>query len=275
MCGSLPEPKSVKPADLKSSSYTPIATTRRLGNFQALALQSLGEFLGTFFFLFIGLGSVPAAAKYDHPAASFITISLAFGLGLAISVFIFYRISGGVFNPALSVALFATGHFSLVKAGAYIVSQLAGAEVAALAVKGLFSAGEGVTYSLANKLNGIGPIQAIVAEALLTAPLGLLVYFLAVDKARVTFLAPFFIGLYVATAHLVLSPYTGTSLNPARSLAGSLVSAEFPDHYVFWAGPILGALLSAGIYKLYSHFDYTQLNGDQDAESDGAIRLPA
>ncbi|KAI8811071.1 aquaporin-like protein [Cladochytrium replicatum] len=263
--------------EASSSSYVhPAATTRRLTEFQALLLQGLGELLGTFFFLFIGLGSVPASLKYDQPAASFLTVSLAFGFGLVIAVFIFYRISGGVLNPALSVALFATGHFSAIKAGIYIAAQLIGAQLAAHAVKGLFPVPELDFYSLANKLNGLNAFQGIVAEAILTAPLGLLVYFLAVDKARVTFLAPLFIGLYVATAHLVLSPYTGTSLNPARSYAGSVVSGDWSDHYVFWLGPILGALLSSGIYKLYTHFDYVQLNGDQDADAPaGSIRLPA
>ncbi|KAJ3127100.1 hypothetical protein HK098_006797 [Nowakowskiella sp. JEL0407] len=241
-----------------------------------LFLQGFAEFLGTFFFIFIGLASVPAAivASEGGNSTAMLTISLAFGLGLAIAVFIFYRISGGVLNPAISVALIVTGNFSIIKAGVYIIAQLLGAQVAGHAVRFLFSTGS--EYSLANKLNGIGAVQAVVAEALLTMPLVLIVYFLAVEKSKVTFLAPLFIGLYVFVAHLILSPFTGTSLNPARSWGGIIVSGDaWADQWVFVAGPTLGAVLAGFLYNFFKHVDYKKLNAGQDADHDeGSIRLP-
>ncbi|KAJ1553903.1 hypothetical protein HK096_005876 [Nowakowskiella sp. JEL0078] len=244
-------------------------------NFTNLFLQGLAELIGTFFFIFIGLGSVPAALKASEGgnSTSLLTISLAFGFGLAIAVFIVYRISGGVLNPAISIALIVTKNFTVLKGSVYIVAQLLGAQLAGHAVRGLLPTGS--DFSLANSLNGINSVQGIIVEAILTAPLVLIVYFQAVEKSKVTFLAPLFIGIYVFVAHLVLSPFTGTSLNPARSWAGAVVSGDFSDHYVFWVGPILGALLAALFYELYKKVDYLKLNGGQDADHpEGSIRLP-
>lgn len=134
-------------------------------------------------------------------------------------------------------------------------------------------AAAGVTHGLlpgpllvANALSdNVSIARGLFLEMFLTAPLVLTVYFLAVEKHRSTFLAPIGIGISVFIAHLCGTNYTGTSLNPARSFGPAVISGFVGYHWIFWLGPLLGALLSYGVYALLKYLGYWTANPGQDA----------
>ena len=161
----------------------------------------------------------------------------------------------GHLNPAVSVGLLAGGEMSLIKCGLYIVAQCVGATLGAGVLYGVTP--EGRRGSLA--ANGLGegadavhPAAGILLEAVLSMVLVLVVYATAVDSAnRISpGLAPLLIGLTVTAAHLVCIPYTGTSINPARSLGPVLVMGSLDvDHWVFWVGPLVGGAIGGIVYN--------------------------
>ncbi|KAJ3245327.1 hypothetical protein HDU78_009572 [Chytriomyces hyalinus] len=235
-----------------------------------LALQAATEWLGMFLFVFIALGGVQSALKTNaadlatDPTLAFVEISLCFGFGLATAIFFCYRISGGALNPAVNFGLLVAGVMDVKTAFVYTVAQLLGATVACGAVSAIFPG----DFAGANQIfDGVGTIQAFLLEAILTFGLVLTVLFLAVEKSRITFLAPLIIGIYVFIAHLLAIPYTNTSINPARSFGASVVSGSWKDHWVFWIGPLLGGYVAGLVYRLYMIADYTELNAGQDADS--------
>ncbi|KAI9359976.1 aquaporin-like protein [Zopfochytrium polystomum] len=243
----------------------------------SLLLQSLAEFYGTFLFLFLSLAGVQSAI-FQGPAPTFVLqIALVFGLALATAVFLTFRISGGALNPAVNLGLLVAGKMDPVKAAAYTVAQSAGAVAACAAVAAAFPGSHGKAFFGANAVQ-IDPAtgapvctvaQAFAIEAVLTAGLVLVVLFLAVDKQRVTFLAPLLIGLYVFIAHLIAIPYTNTSINPARSLGASVVAGVWSDHWIFWAAPLAGGAVAGLVHRFFKAVDYEKLNQGQDADSDG------
>jgi aquaporin rerated protein, other eukaryote len=110
-------------------------------------------------------------------------------------------------------------------------------------------------------------VQGFFIEMMLTFQLVLTIYLLAVEKHRATFLAPLGIGLSLFTAELAGVYYTGGSLNPARSFGPCVANREFPlQHWIYWAGPVCGAILAAGFYKLLKVLRYESCNPGQDGE---------
>merc|ERR1712013_31386 len=197
----------------------------------------VAELLGTMLLVIIGCG---AAIQWK---TSFDTtqVSLAFGLAVMGIASFTGHISGGNLNPAVSMGLLVGGNLSLLKFLVYVIAQCIGAVMGA--VRGSLG-----SNGLAE---GVTPFGAMVMELLMTMVLVLVVYASAVDSANKTasMVAPLLIGLTVTVAHLVLMPYTGTSINPARSLGPALVSGAVDDHWVFWVGPLLGGALGGLLYK--------------------------
>jgi len=247
-------------------------------------IAAIGEFLGTFLFLFFGFSAVqcvklaafdPAKAEQNNAAAAVPTIplllyiSFAFGFSLAVNVFLFYRVSGGLFNPAVTLAVTVLGKMPPVKAVILVVAQLIGGIFAA-GLAEIMLPGDLAVDTTINYATGITTTQALFFEAFLTFELVFTILMLAVEKHRATFVAPLVIGLALFIAHLASIPFTGASLNPARSFGPAVVTANF-DHYhwVYWVGPGLGALAAAGFYKLLILLDYTTANPGQD--DDGII----
>ena len=155
----------------------------------------------------------------------------------------------------MSVGLLAGGELSLIKCGLYIIAQIVGAILGAGVLFGVTP--EGRRGSLG--ANGLGegadavhPAAGILLEAVLTMMLVLVVYATAVDSAnRISpGLAPLMIGLTVTAAHLVCIPYTGTSINPARSLGPIIVTGTLDtNHWVFWVGPLVGGVFGGVVYN--------------------------
>ncbi|XP_021490655.2 aquaporin-5 [Meriones unguiculatus] len=205
------------------------------------------EFLATLIFVFFGLGS---ALKWPSALPSILQISLAFGLAIGTLAQALGPVSGGHINPAITLALLVGNQISLLRALFYVAAQLVGA-----------IAGAGILYWLAptnargnlavNSLsNSTTPGKAMVVELILTFQLALCV-FSSTDSRRTSPVGSpaLSIGLSVTLGHLVGIYFTGCSMNPARSFGPAVVMDRFSSsHWVFWVGPIVGAILAAILY---------------------------
>merc|ERR1712128_383814 len=216
-----------------------------------LAKSLFAEVLGTAILVLVGCG----AALNWKTSFDVTQVSLAFGLAVTAMVAVTGHVSGGHLNPAVSVGLLAGGELSQLKCGLYIVAQCVGATLGAGVLYGVTP--EGRRGSLAG--NGLGdgadavhPAAGLLLEAMLSMMLVLVVFATAVDSANKVSpgLPPLLIGLTVAAAHLVCIPFTGTSINPARSFGVSLVSMDWgKGHWVFWLAPLLGGALGGILYN--------------------------
>lgn len=215
----------------------------------SLLRRSLAEMLGTFALVFIGVGSV--AAKY-YPDANYGLFGIAMAHGIVLSVMITatMAISGGHLNPAVSLGLLVARRTTARTAGAYIVAQLAGAVIGALAVKAIFPLG--VTRPIALGTPAIaGNVQlsqAIGLEAILTFFLVSAVFGTCVNSEGPK-VGGFGVGLVVLFGVLVGGPLTGAAMNPARAFGPALVAGQWVAHGVYWVGPILGGVLAALLWE--------------------------
>jgi len=218
----------------------------------------VAEFIGSVFFIFVACGAAMSTAqKFTHPGTITLGVSFAFGFTLFAIAFMIGHISGGHLNSALTLAFVITGKLSPVKGFFYFLAQLTGGLVGGSLLLALLP----VDYRQANCFasnilaEGVTPAMGFFIEFFLTAFL-LLVVGAAVDTAKSNrTLVPLAIGMAVMVCHLIAIPVTGTSLNPTRSFAsaaaahyaqGGICSHVWDDHWVFWFGPIFGAI--AGLY---------------------------
>jgi aquaporin PIP len=198
----------------------------------------------------------PAFAAEASVSISRITaIAAVFGFMIALLVFSTAHVSGGHLNPAVSFALLLNRKISLVRFVAYVIVQCCGACLGAVFAKSLnptvyAAAGRGVNSVNTALFAGMDDWTALGGEIIGTGILVLTVLASAdVSNAVIT---PVVVGLAVFVAHLCLIPIDGCSINPARSFGASAVAGEWPDHWIFWLGPLLGALLAVIVYSLYA-----------------------
>ncbi|KAJ3168166.1 hypothetical protein HDU88_001604 [Geranomyces variabilis] len=239
------------------------------------ALAASVETLGTFLFLFAAYGAVnaastAAAAEGGPPGvvgvAGTLMIATSFGLSLLVVAWALYRVLGGLLNPAVTVALVISKAITPRRGLMFLFAQVIGALVAGAVVEGLFPG----PFTGANaRKNGISLTQAFFLEIILTALFTIVVLMLAVEKSKHTYLAPVGIGLALFLVHLVAVPYTGCSVNPARSFAASVFEGTWDDHWIFWLAPILGGVLASLFHMAIRRIDYESLNPGQDAAHDG------
>ncbi|NMG36630.1 aquaporin Z [Azoarcus sp. TTM-91] len=217
------------------------------------------EFIGTFWLVFGGCGSAVLAAGFPELGIGFVGVSLAFGLTVLTMAYAVGHISGGHFNPAVSIGLWAAGRFPATGLLPYIAAQVLGG-LAAGGVLYLIASGKAgfdVTAGFAS--NGFGDHSpggyslqaALVAEVVLTA-LFLIVILGATDRRAPAGFAPIAIGLCLTLIHLISIPVTNTSVNPARSTAVALYVGDWAvaQLWLFWLAPIVGAVLGAAIYRV-------------------------
>jgi len=202
----------------------------------------VAEFLGVFMLTFIGAGAV-ILNTYRDASVGLVGIALANGLAYAIAVTATLNASGGHVNPAVTIGLWSVGRIGWKQAGLYVVAQLLGAVLAALALKGLFPAGAGHVAQLgAPRLATETTItQGVLIEAILTFFLAFAVMATAVDAAAPK-VAGWAIGLAVAMGILAGGGITGAAMNPARAFGPALVANAWVSHLAYWIGPILGAV---------------------------------
>ena len=198
------------------------------------------EFLGTFLLLLAGAGSI-IVGKVD-----LLGVALAHGLAIFVAATALGAISGGHFNPAISLAFFATKRISGKDLVLYIVSQLAGATVASLLLKWIFDGTSTPGFTTATST------QALVAEAVATATLALVIWGSAVDtRNNAGGLAPLAIGLTITANIMTFGPLTGAALNPARWFGPALVAGSWNNAWVYIVGPSLGAIVAALSYEYF------------------------
>lgn len=203
------------------------------------------EFIGTFALTFVGISSICVNA-------GLIGVALAHGLTIACMASAMGYISGGMFNPAVTIGVLVGGKIKMQDAVAYILVQLLGAFIGAVMVKIVFppSMYEAVSLGTPMLAPGIDAIGGIVMEIFLTFFLVLVVYGTAID-ARAPKLAALFIGLTVTFDILAGGPVTGASMNPARTFGPALAGGYWAGHYIYWIGPMLGGVLAGFVYKQF------------------------
>ena len=212
----------------------------------------LAEIAGTFMFFVIGAGSIVASVAAGSPANALIAIALAHGLALAIAVSVFGAISGGHFNPAVTLALAIARKHPWNRVLTYWAAQLIGAVLAGLVLRLFFEpyyAAETATHLGTPTLAPtVSAGLAILIEAVLTVFLVWTVFGTAVSP-NAPKIAGFGIGLIVTADILVGGPLTGAAMNPARHFGPAIVSGYLDNWYVYWIGPFIGAALAALSYR--------------------------
>lgn len=225
--------------------------------------QLAAEGLGTFWLVFGGCGSAVLAAGFPELGIGFHGVALAFGLTVLTMAYAVGGISGGHFNPAVSVGLAVAGRFPASRLLPYIAAQLAGAILAAAALYVIASGQPGFTAG-GFAANGYGEhspggyslTAALLIEVILTAFFLLVILGATHGRAPVGF-APIAIGLALTLIHLISIPVTNTSVNPARSTSQALFAdgGALGQLWLFWVAPILGAVIGAVIWKAVGEKD--------------------
>ncbi|KAH6876633.1 aquaporin-like protein [Thelonectria olida] len=246
-----------------------------LSTFSRHLVAASGEFVGTFLFLYFGYaGNLMALLQTPYAAANGgiasttdIWIAFSYGFSLLVNVWAFYRISGGLFNPAVTLGLCLGGQLPWMRAVFLIPAQLLGSMCAGGLVDAMFPG----NIAQANTL--LGPdtsvTRGVFLEMIFTAQLVFVVFMLAAEKSRDTFLAPIGIGLALFVVEIPGIFVTGGSLNPARSFGCAVAGTSFPGyHWIYWVGPALGASLAAGYYRIVKLLHYEEVNPGQDAPVD-------
>ena len=216
------------------------------------------EFFGTFWLVFGGCGSAVLAAAFPELGIGFAGVSLAFGLTVLTMAYAVGHISGGHFNPAVSLGLWAGGRFPASQLLPYIVAQVLGA-AAAGGVLYLIASGKADFSQVGGfASNGYGDhspgqfslMAALLIEIVLTG-FFLFIIMGATDKRAPAGFAPIAIGLALTLIHLISIPVTNTSVNPARSTGVALFAEPWAlqQLWLFWVAPIVGGILGAITYR--------------------------
>lgn len=213
-------------------------------------VASLGEFVGTTMFLLIAFAGTTVAntqsqaspangndtntttgASTGFDVSVLLYISIIFGFSLMVNVWVFFRISGGLFNPAVTLAMLLVRAITPKRAVWLFTAQMLGSMLASVIVLYLLPQRFNVKTTLSN---GTTLVQGIFIEAILTAQLVFTIFMLAMEKHRATFIAPVGIGLALFIAEMVGVQFTGGSLNPARSFGPCVVTLSFDtEHWVY------------------------------------------
>ncbi|WP_282128971.1 aquaporin Z [Roseobacter litoralis] len=224
----------------------------------------MAEFFGTFWLVFGGCGSAVLAAGVADVGIGWLGVSLAFGLTVMTMAYTVGHISGGHFNPAVSLGLMIGGRFDGKDLLPYWAAQVAGAVVAAAVLFVVVSGGvgfEGVGGFASNGYaeaspQGYSMMSVLVIEVVLTAFFLIIILGSTSSGAPAGF-APIAIGLGLTLIHLISIPVSNTSVNPARS-TGVALFAEGPavgQLWLFWVAPLIGAAIGAAIWKMMTTDD--------------------
>ena len=216
------------------------------------------EFLGTFWLVLGGCGSAVLAAAFPGVGIGLLGVSLAFGLTVLTGAYTLGPISGGHFNPAVSVGLWAGGRFPAAHVLPYIVAQVVGGVVGA-GVLYLIASGK-ADFSLADGLASNGYAEhspgkysmmaAVITELVMTFMFLIVILGTTHQRAPVGF-AGLAIGLALTLIHLISIPVTNTSVNPARSTGPAIFVGGWAlqQLWLFWVAPVVGAAVAGFTYK--------------------------
>ena len=202
------------------------------------------ELLGTFLFMTIGYLSVAAFSAVD--VAGLVVVPFSFGFGLLAAIFAFGHISGGHYNPAVTVAMVLDKRTTPVDAVGYIIAQVAGAIAAALLVMVVISQ-DAVKSGITAPGKTTTDIGALIIEIVATA--GFLVVILTATK-RASAVAGLVIPLTLVAIHFATATLSGASVNPARSLGSAIIGGDVSAIWIYLVGPIAGAVLGWLVWKV-------------------------
>jgi aquaporin Z len=216
------------------------------------------EAFGTFWLVLGGCGSAVLAAGFPDVGIGLLGVSLAFGLTVLTMAYAVGGISGGHFNPAVSIGLAVAEKFEWKEVGPYVGAQLAGGLLGALTLYLIVSGKADFTTTGGFASNGFGElspgnfslIAALITEIVMTA-FFLIIILGSTSKLVPLGFAPIPIGLGLTLIHLISIPVTNTSVNPARSTAAALFAdtGAMGQLWLFWVAPIIGAAIGAFIWK--------------------------
>ena len=211
----------------------------------------VAEFLGTFALCFIGAGAI-CTNQWTDGAVGLLGIAVAHGAVLAVMISALGHISGGHFNPAVTVGVLTANKIEGARAAAYVAAQLAGAAGAGYLLTLIVpeTVWQPVHLGTPALAGGITVAQGTLIEMVLTFFLVLTVFGTGIDpKGSWNAIAGFGIGTVLVFDILFGGPLTGASMNPARTFGPALASGFWDHHLVYWLGPILGGILAGFLYS--------------------------
>jgi aquaporin Z len=220
----------------------------------------VAEFIGTFWLVLGGCGAAVLAAAYPDHGIHFVGVSLAFGLTVLTMAYAVGHISGGHFNPAVTIGLWSGGRFPSSNIIPYIISQVLGACFAAFLIyviasgKGGYAGGIASNGYAEHSPGGYSAVACFITEVVMTF-FFIFIIMGATDGRAPAGFAPIAIGLALTLIHLISIPITNTSVNPARSTGPALIEAvtsggaALGQLWMFWVAPLIGGWLGGTVYK--------------------------
>jgi aquaporin Z len=223
-----------------------------------MARRLIAEFFGTFWIVLGGCGSAVLALNFPEKGIGFLGVALAFGLSVVTMAYAVGHVSGGHFNPAVTVGLWLGKRFPGKDVGPYMVAQVVGAIVAAAVLFVIASGVDGFSAADGFASNGYGEhspggyslAAGFVAEFVLTL-IFVFVIMGTTDARAPKGFAPLAIGLTLALIHLICIPVTGTSVNPARSIGPAIFQGSWAlsQLWLFIVAPIIGGAVGGLLYR--------------------------
>lgn len=222
--------------------------TNELKEYPSLLKALVAEFLGTMILVFVGCGSCIGNWTDDY-APSKVQIAFCFGITVATLAQAIGHVSGCHINPAVTCGMLVARYVSVLRAILYIICQCVGAIVGSAILKGVTPGALQGNLGMTLLNDNINVGQGLGIEIIITFVLVLVVFGVCDERRNdIKGSAPLAIGLSITACHLMAIPITGSSMNPARTFGPAVITGIWEDHWVYWAGPILGGLLAALIY---------------------------
>lgn len=206
----------------------------------------LAELLGTFLFMLIGYSSVAAIGVSGAPTPGVLVVPFSFGFGLLAALFAFGHISGGHYNPAVTIAIVLDKRLPAVDAVGYIVAQVIGA-IGAAAVVLVTVSQTAVAAGITKPGKGVTDFGALILEILFTA---IFIVVILTSTKRSPKLAPLAIPLTLVAIHFAIATLTGSSVNPARSIGSALIGGDLAGLWIYLVGPVIGGIVGWAIYRV-------------------------
>lgn len=252
-------------ADDADISLEPVVQSLHIENFaprdlvQKWLAPFIAEMIGPFALVLIGAGAIMTAqTKGFGDGGTLLAVALGHGLAIGLMIAAAGHISGGHYNPAVTIGMFIGGRIGAIKAVAYIAAQLIGALLAALVLQYVFNDAirdaanfgiPSVNYDGDGDLLIVGREHAFVLEVILTFFLVYVISGTAVDQRGAHAIAPLAIGLTITMDIIFAGPLTGAAMNPARWFGPAVVHGEMKDGWLYIVAPITGAILASIVHN--------------------------
>jgi MIP family channel proteins len=215
----------------------------------------LAEFLGPFTLVVAGVGAIISTQNLSD-GGNLVAVALAHGLAIGLMIAALGHISGGHFNPAVTISMLAVGEISVIRAATYIVAQVLGGTAGAGILTVIFPAlgplgrnNPGVNLGLPGLGPDVSVTGALIMEILMTFFLVLVIFGTVVDPRGPKAIAPLAIGLIITMDILTGGRITGAAMNPARAIGPAFVQQDFTNWWIYWVGPIVGGVIASLAYK--------------------------